>query len=251
MTTLLLRLAGPLQSWGASSRFVQRTTENAPTKSGVLGLLAAAEGRPRDADLSDLAALRFGVRIDRPGSRIRDFHKAENSDTGRVLPLSYRYYLADAVFVAGVEGEDAFVRRLYAAVDAPRFLPYLGRRSCPPSHPLLLEDRGSLSGRPLEDALREAPWQGGRGPRGRRTENDQPPEGLDMLLDCPPQDTPDFQLRDAPLSYDPHHRRYAMRGVRTGHVPPSAPLHDPTAHLRPAPPARHDSSAPRLATDDF
>ncbi|MGF0168307.1 type I-E CRISPR-associated protein Cas5/CasD [Streptomyces koyangensis] len=251
MTTLLLRFAGPLQSWGASSRFVQRTTENAPTKSGVLGLLAAAEGRSRDADLSDLTALRFGVRVDRPGSRVRDFHKAENSDTGRVLPLSHRYYLADAVFVAGVAGEDAFIRQLYAAVDAPRFLLFLGRRSCPPSHPLLLEGDGSLSDLPLEEALREVPWQGGRGHRGRWAGDQQPPEELDMLLDCPPQDTPDFQLRDTPLSYDPRHRRYAMRGVRTGHVPASAPSHDPTGHLRPAPTARHDSSAPTRATDDF
>ncbi|MET7556476.1 type I-E CRISPR-associated protein Cas5/CasD [Streptomyces albidoflavus] len=250
MTTLLLRFAGPLQSWGASSRFVQRTTENAPTKSGVLGLLAAAEGRPRDADLSDLTALRFGVRVDRPGSRIRDFHTAVNSDTGRVLPLSHRYYLADAVFVAGVEGEEAFIRRLYAAVDAPRFLLYLGRRSCPPSHPLLLEDDGSLSDLPLEEALRGVLWQGGRGPCGRG-EDQRPPDDLDMFLDSPPQDTPDFQLRDTPLSYDPRHRRYAMRGVRASHVPASAPSHDPTGHLRPAPTARHDLSAPTLATDDF
>lgn len=49
MTVLLLRLAGPLQSWGSAARFARRGTENAPTKSGVLGLLAAAEGRPRDA----------------------------------------------------------------------------------------------------------------------------------------------------------------------------------------------------------
>ena len=55
MTVLLLRLAGPLQSWGSSARFVRRTTENAPTKSGVIGLLAAAQGRDRDADVSELA----------------------------------------------------------------------------------------------------------------------------------------------------------------------------------------------------
>ncbi|MEV7715510.1 CRISPR-associated protein Cas5, partial [Streptomyces sp. NPDC088270] len=60
MSVLLMRLAGPLQSWGSAARFVRRTTENAPTKSGVLGLLAAAQGRRRDADLSDLAALEFG-----------------------------------------------------------------------------------------------------------------------------------------------------------------------------------------------
>ncbi|MDX3388362.1 type I-E CRISPR-associated protein Cas5/CasD, partial [Streptomyces niveiscabiei] len=133
---LLLRLAGPMQSWGSSARFARRGTENAPTKSGVLGLLAAAEGRPRDADLSDLAALRFGVRIDQPGSRLRDFHTAHHADTGKSMPLSERFYLSDAVFVAGVEGDPALLRHLYDAVRAPRFLPYLGRRSCPPSHPL-------------------------------------------------------------------------------------------------------------------
>lgn len=183
--------------------------------------------------------------------RVRDFHTAANSDTGRALPLSDRYYLADAVFVAGVEGEDAFIRRLYASVDAPRFLPYLGRRSCPPSHPLLLENNGSLSDLPLEDALREVPWQGGRGRRASRTDDEQPEAELEILLDCPPQQTPDLQFRDTPLSYDTRHRRYALRGVRTGRVPMPPPLHDATSHLRPAPAVRRESSAPPLTTDDL
>ncbi|MEU7022208.1 type I-E CRISPR-associated protein Cas5/CasD [Streptomyces sp. NPDC046203] len=267
MTTLLLRLAGPLQAWGASSRFVQRTTENAPTKSGVLGLLAAAEGRPRDADLSDLAALRFGVRVDQPGTRLKDFHKAENTDTGRVMPLSDRYYLTDAVFVAGVEGEDEFIRRLHDAVAAPRFLPYLGRRSCPPSLPLLLKE-GSLTDRPLADALREVPWQASDWYR-RRTEHvsqayggkgkSPSPAELDLLFDCDPGELPDFTLRDTPLTFDPRHRQYGVRGVRSSHVE-APPPHDPTAHLRPAPPvappppsgtasAIHGTKSDRPATD--
>ena len=47
MTVLLLRLAGPLQSWGVKSRFTVRATELAPTKSGIIGMLAAAVGRRR------------------------------------------------------------------------------------------------------------------------------------------------------------------------------------------------------------
>ncbi|MGW6454437.1 type I-E CRISPR-associated protein Cas5/CasD [Streptomyces sp. NPDC055078] len=238
---MLLRLAGPLQAWGSSSRFVQRTTENAPTKSGVLGLLAAAEGRSRSADISDLAALRFGVRIDQPGSRLVDFHKAENADTGRVMPLSYRYYLADAVFLVAVEGEQELICRLHDAVDAPHFLPYLGRRSCPPSLPLLFAD--SLSDQPLEAALRNVPWQASQWyvrqlkrtavATGRTPSTEQ----LDLLLDCAVGETPDFSSRDIPVSYDPRHRQYAVRGVRTAHVS-APPSHDPTSHLRPvlAPP---------------
>ena len=39
MSTLLLRLAGPLQSWGTDSKFEVRRTENEPSKSGVIGLV--------------------------------------------------------------------------------------------------------------------------------------------------------------------------------------------------------------------
>ena len=46
-SVLVLRLAGPMQSWGVSSQFVHRATETFPTKSGLVGLLAAAQGRRR------------------------------------------------------------------------------------------------------------------------------------------------------------------------------------------------------------
>lgn len=82
MSVLLMQLAGPLQSWGASSRFARRSTEPAPTKSGVIGLLAAALGRARSADLTDLAALRFGVRVDQRGTPLRDFHTAHRFTSG-------------------------------------------------------------------------------------------------------------------------------------------------------------------------
>ncbi|MFD9070501.1 type I-E CRISPR-associated protein Cas5/CasD [Streptomyces lasiicapitis] len=246
MTVLLLRLAGPLQSWGSAARFARRSTENAPTKSGVLGLLAAAEGRPRDTSLSDLVALRFGVRIDQPGSRLRDFHTAHHADSGKAMPLSERFYLSDAAFVAGVEGDASLLHRLHQAVLAPRFLPYLGRRSCPPSRPL---DMGPPQEEvTLEDALRSAPWQASpwyvrQTERwAARGETPAEPESLDLLLDCPPGEAPHLSLRDTPVSYDARHRQYALRGVLTRHVdapPPRRPSnhrppeHDPTTGLRP------------------
>ena len=61
MAVLLLRLSGPMQSWGDSSRFVRRTTRTEPTKSGVVGMLASALGRSREDALDDLAQLEFGV----------------------------------------------------------------------------------------------------------------------------------------------------------------------------------------------
>jgi CRISPR system Cascade subunit CasD len=234
-SVLLLRLAGPLQSWGSAARFTRRTTENAPTKSGVLGLLAGAQGRARDADLSDLATLEFGVRIDQPGTRMRDFQTAHHADSGKSMPLSERLYLTDAVFVAGVKGDARLINALYEALQDPVFLPYLGRRSCPPAEPITmgepLEDADSL-----ERALREAKWQASDWYRERR----ERPEELELLLDCPPSQEPDVTLRDLPQSFDPRHRRYGLRGIRNRLVAlpdtPQPSPHDPTALLRPAAP---------------
>ncbi|MFJ6443848.1 type I-E CRISPR-associated protein Cas5/CasD [Streptomyces sp. NPDC091649] len=251
MSVLLLRLAGPLQSWGSAARFARRTTENAPTKSGVIGLLAAAQGRRRDADLTDLAALEFGVRVDQPGTRLRDFQTAHHGDTLKAMPLSERFYLADAVFVAGVSGEAGLVQRLYEALLEPVFLPYLGRRSCPPSRPVTIA--GPLDGE-LEPALREAPWEASGWYRNHRAASFRrrglpPPDEvrLDLLLDSPPgpDRLPDITLRDLPLSFDARHRRYGLRGVRTtetrvpvaaGAARPSPPPHEPTALLTPVAP---------------
>ncbi|MEV5199072.1 type I-E CRISPR-associated protein Cas5/CasD [Streptomyces sp. NPDC053720] len=241
MSVLLMRLAGPLQSWGSAARFVRRTTENAPTKSGVLGLLAAAQGLRRDADLSDLAALEFGVRIDQPGTRLRDFQTAHHSDTLKAMPLSERFYLADAVFVAGVSGEAALVQRLYEALLEPVFLPYLGRRSCPPSEPITI---GEPLDRGLEQALREAEWEASARFRRRRASG---AVHLDLLLDSPPEVRPDLTLRDLPMSFDLRHRRYGLRGIRTLRVPapgtagspqpsPTPPPHEPTTLLTPVTP---------------
>ncbi len=71
---LIARLAGPLQSWGALARFDHRDTHSRPTKSGFIGLLAAACGLDRADDLGPLTELRFAVRADRPGTPVRDFH---------------------------------------------------------------------------------------------------------------------------------------------------------------------------------
>ncbi|GLF98747.1 type I-E CRISPR-associated protein Cas5/CasD [Streptomyces yaizuensis] len=237
MSVLLLRLAGPLQAWGSTSRFTRRTTENAPTKSGVLGLLAAAQGRSRDADLADLAALEFGVRIDQPGTRLRDFQTAHHGDTDKAMPLSERFYLADAVFVAGVAGTPGLIDALYEALLDPVFLPYLGRRSCPPSRPIPLgPPQADIR---LEDALREAAWEASDWYRAEGSQS--APGRLEVLLDCPAGQAPDIALRDLPLSFDPRHRRYGLRGLRGSHVPlpgtrAAAPPHDPTDGLFPAAP---------------
>jgi len=161
--TLLLRLQAPMQAWGVQSHFVVRDSAREPTKSGVTGLLAAALGRSRDAPLEDLAALRMGVRVDREGRLMVDFHSAQKvvNAAGKVLRnavISNRYYLADAVFLVGLETENIeLLQQIQYALQRPKWLLFLGRRAFPPAVPLWFPN-GLHESRGLIHALENFPW---------------------------------------------------------------------------------------------
>ncbi|MGW0771765.1 type I-E CRISPR-associated protein Cas5/CasD [Streptomyces sp. NPDC002676] len=154
---LLLHLSGPLQSWGEHSRFNQRDTARFPTRSGLIGLLAAALGRRRGESLDDLAGLSLTVRVDRPGVLLRDYHTVggglpakatvTTAAGGKRNPsdatlVSDRYYLADAAFTAALTSDDtSLLLHCATALRAPVWPLYLGRRSCPPTLPLLIGDQ--------------------------------------------------------------------------------------------------------------
>jgi len=136
-STLLLRLQGPMQSWGTASRFDERDTQLEPSKSGVIGLVCAALGRDRREPIDDLAALRMGVRVDREGALMSDYHTAMNivsADAKRKdrASLGRRYYLSDAVFLVGLEGEHTLLERCYGALRNPVWPLALGRKSFVP-----------------------------------------------------------------------------------------------------------------------
>lgn len=164
MPTLLLRLAGPMQSWGTTSRFDQRDTGKEPSKSGVVGLLAAALGIDRNnwEDLEPLTHLTMGVRHDRPGVLKRDYQTAQNiisADRSKVheTAVTTRDYLADAVFLVGLEGRDRqLLERAQAALQNPVWPLALGRKSYVPAEPVWLED--GLIDEPLPTALTTYPW---------------------------------------------------------------------------------------------
>ncbi|MEP9395325.1 type I-E CRISPR-associated protein Cas5/CasD [Gordonia sp. VNQ95] len=225
MTTLSICLAGPMQAWGAASRFTNRETRPEPTKSGVLGLLAAAQGIRRTESIEHLLGLSFGVRIDQPGTLMRDFQVARSLDGKRTMPLSNRYYLADAIFVSAVEGEKELVQSLSDAIKRPAYPLYLGRRSCPPSRPLFLE----VSDAPMARVLESTPWQASADYRGKQGKT----VGLRIVVDGRPGsgDT----VRDVPVSFDPRRREYAWRHVEERWVAvenaDGRDLHDPMAIL--------------------
>lgn len=206
MSTLLLRLAAPLQSWGIASKFDTRDTAREPSKSGVIGLLTAALGQGRDEKMDDLNALRFGVRVDQPGMLLRDYHTAMLDP--KIPPfVTTRYYLADAVFLVGLEGEENFLVKLKEAVQKPFYPLYLGRRSCPPVGRIVIGVR-DLS---LLQALEGEPWQACEWFRKKRGSK---AVRLTIVYDAGPDETGSFLRRDLPVSFDQRHRKYAFRMVR-------------------------------------
>ncbi len=210
MPTLLLRLAGPLQSWGVQSRFEVRDTGLEPSKSGVVGLLCAALGRPRTAAIDDLAALKMGARADREGIMARDYHVAQQvlKASGGIKPTqpSNRYYLADAAFLVGFEGANLdLLHALHAALHDPVWPLYLGRKAFVPGEPVWLAD-GLRENASLLEALRAYPWLG--------RDSQKLPERLRLVL----EDEAGSEVRpDQPLSFA--ERTFAPRRVTTTFIP--------------------------------
>lgn len=230
-SVLVLKLAGPLQSWGTQSRHNYRLTDLKPSKAGVVGILAAARGMRRGDDLSPLVHLSLAVRSDQPGRVLTDFHTVSTLDGSPLLaakvnakgwqrtttPRKYTYvtrrqYLEDAVFVAFLAGDSDFLETLADSLLHPVYPLALGRRSCVPSEPLVVPSQtGLLWEGSLDSVLRAVPWQAGRAARDRK--------GLGAHVAVPA--TVDDPLgtdlvADVPASFDPRHRSFRAR--RVSHV---------------------------------
>ncbi|MEV0217542.1 type I-E CRISPR-associated protein Cas5/CasD [Micromonospora sp. NPDC050695] len=260
---LVLRMAGPLQSWGGRGQFNRRDTLDEPTKSGILGLLAAAQGLRREDSIADLLGLRLGVRTDQPGSLLRDYHtvsdhrgrpllSASVNTKGAQKPttpakhthVTHRFYLQDAVFVAAVSGPVELLRSLAAALRSPAFPLALGRRSCPPTMPLLLPrdqadrvDQDVLWAGLPADVLAQVPWQAGDRHRASRFPRDVRPATVDLPVTVDDDNGNDVRV-DVPHSFDPLYRGFNTRRTRqewaripTGWPGTGQTDHDPFALL--------------------
>lgn len=221
---LLLRLEGPLQSWGMRSRWSRRDTGPEPSKSAIIGLLGCAAGilRPdwRSAAEPDRTlerwdnALRFGIRIDRPGTIETDYQtvqgrfwqadgkmKTASSVSGakpdkaerepQHTEVTWRDYLHDAAFLVALavkpgyrDGNGNLLGDLKERLQDPKWPLYLGRKACVPSRPIL--DRLANEYQDLESALRTEPWTAPRSPKGRKSLQGakQAPKLL-AWLECP------------------------------------------------------------------
>jgi len=223
---VLIRLEGPLQAWSSQGKLGIRDTDREPTKSGVLGFVGAALGMERDDErlLAELRTLSLAVRVDRPGSLLRDYHTAGG---GRFRGAQYvvhgtsdcvqseRYYLQDASFVAALAGAEALVERVAGALTAPHWPLFLGRRACPPSVAPLI----GVTGGSAADAARSAP-------RAELRHGEDAGAPLRLVVEAPP--TVGGEPRyDDPLSFAHTQRSFAVRYVKTEWVT----LPGPAAHV--------------------
>lgn len=158
---LILRLEGQMQAWGTHTYEDFRPSNLYPTRSGLLGLLAACLGierRDLPAQSQLAASVEFSVRIDnqvmrldkekptkKPGMKLPDFHTVMNArkvdgSANKFPVVSRREYLYDAAFTVAVgerPGAHYTLDHLTDALRRPCYTPTLGRRACPPTRPLL------------------------------------------------------------------------------------------------------------------
>jgi CRISPR system Cascade subunit CasD len=212
---LLLRLEGPLQSWGLRSRWDVRDSGDEPSKSGVIGLLGCALGYPMyDRRLEELdSELTLGIRVECEGRKLVDFHtitgtipmagggvKGTPDDPSTII--SPRSYLQDAAFLAILSGPAELLFRCRSALLAPKWPIYLGRKSCVPTRPVF--EGLSYEYANLEDALRRHPWRW----EGRATLREYP-----ARLRCVMEDPLGEAVRPDRIRTNPA-RMYESRRVR-------------------------------------
>lgn len=254
---LTLRLASPRQSWGHASKYNRRDTNRFPTKSGLVGLLANAQGRDFNDSVTDLAALTLAVRLDQPGTLATDYHtlsdyrgsplpatevttRGTQKLTTKITHLTERDYIDDAVFVAAFQGPAKLIADLAQAVRDPARLLYLGRRSCPLLTPPVIGVYNS----DVDTVLTQLPWQAARWAQQKHAQlhNNATTVDLEVAID----DIKGTEtLNDVPVSFAVGYRSYATRRVRHTTV---TVVTDSTAHVRPVsddqPPAEHDGHDP-------
>jgi len=221
MPTLLLRLIGPMQSWGIQSNYAHRDTALEPSKSGVIGLICAALGRPRTEPINDVANLTMGVRVDREGVVLRDYHtagidgflRAGGSVETKNAILSDRFYLADAAFLVGLQGDDmALLKQVQAALERPHWMLCLGRKAFVPSEPVAIPDG-------LQDADLWTAITSYR-PRLRPKRHRLDDERIRVMLE---DETGDIVRRDQPLSFEKGNRQFTVRRLRVAYCNLSDP----------------------------
>lgn len=219
MKTILMKLAGPLQSWGTASHFETRQTDLHPSKSAIIGIIAASMGLARDDDeqIKKLNQLDFAIRVDQPGKLLRDYHTAQKYKKNGTFERTYvtnRYYLEDAVFIVGIAHEDEeWMDSIEQALKNPYFQSFLGRRSLPLTSDFFI---GSMK-KPVIDSLQLVSWQASNWYKRERSPKNNQTIKLSIYADADLLDTIETVMRrDRVESFSQKERKHNFRAE--GHI---------------------------------
>lgn len=223
MNTILLKFAGPLQSWGVGSNYETRYTERFPSKSGVIGLISACLGYKRDEDekIRELNSLDFAVRVDRSGSILRDYqiatkYKKTGISAGEMerTYVTNRYYLQDAVFIVGIGSEDKdIIDKIEKALKSPYYQPFLGKRSLPLNADFFL----GITDKDVISSLKDEQWHGQN--INKNKYNKIKEICLDIYADGDLLDSPKREIkRENVISFSQKNRRHGFRVIANTQV---------------------------------
>ncbi|RMH15034.1 MAG: type I-E CRISPR-associated protein Cas5/CasD [Acidobacteria bacterium] len=242
-SVLVCRLFGPFASWGEVAVGEVRPSAARPTRSALLGLLAAALGLRReddDAHAALAAGVRLGVRVDAPGQPLVDYHTANyrrpkrreliltRADELRVprselqTVQSRRHYRCDALLSIAVLATPAArwsLDHLRVALERPVFPLSLGRKACVPALPLapeLLRAGNLAEAFALYDERRPVPAELRRLSRRAGAVELAWDEDLGLEPGLPHGATELIERRDEPLSR--RRWRFALRREAVGHL---------------------------------
>lgn len=211
LKTILLKFSGPLQSWGTGSHFETRRTDFYPSKSAVIGIIAASFGYKRDQDekIIKLNELDFALRIDQEGSLLKDYHIAQKFDSRGAFDRTYvtnRYYLEDYIFIVSLShNDDKFIDDIEKALRRPYFQPYMGRRSNSLPMDFLL---GVFNENPV-DILNSYEWQASNWYKNKFKNKKV---NLEIIADSHLIDRPFKSLRnDRVISFSQKERKFGYR----------------------------------------
>jgi CRISPR system Cascade subunit CasD len=144
MKTLTIQLNGLLGAWSTAPKSEWRLTKQRPQPSHVIGLLACCMGLSREDDWLELRSLKIAVRAktDTLPETMRDYHTVKDAVTNDGTPgrsvITQREYIVAPSYIVDISGDDAIIDTLSHSVRYPVWQPYLGRRCCVPSTPLIM-----------------------------------------------------------------------------------------------------------------
>ena len=174
MAFLVFQLQAPLAAWGDTAVGEYRGSHNWPGESALVGLLGAALGIRREDDAAHGALSRgygFAVGVLSQGALLRDYHTAQvpsraalkkrphatrrdelavpKDELNTILSTrDYRQNVGYLIAVQPLADAPYDLPALAAALARPRFVFYLGRKSCPPAaplHPKIIEAESALT----------------------------------------------------------------------------------------------------------